>query len=454
MLRKPFSRRDFLRAAAVSAAAVGAGCRPESQDEEGTSSSTGQASGGKDALKILQWSHFVPAYDDWFDKEYTQQWGEENGVEVVVDHIDFAQIPARAAAEVSAQSGHDLFWFLSAPAAYEDEVIDHSDIVKEVEGKVGGKMIGVCERSTYNPKTKRFFGFADNWVPDPVHYRIDLWEEVGYTPETWDDVLAAAPKLKAMGNPLGIGISQDIDANMALIALMQCFGSYIQDENANVTLNSPETVEAVSFGAELYKQGMTSEVFAWDASSNNRFFESGKGSLVLNAISVLRTLEEANPELAADTGIALIPEGPVQRLGLEHLLGVYVIWKFSKKKDLAAKFLVDLAVNYKDAFVESKFYNFPSFPASVPNLDQLVSDDPVSQPPDKLAILADAEKVSTNVGHPGTVNAAIDELFNQFLIPQMFAQAAREEMTPEEAVKAADGQIKDIYDKWRDQGKI
>jgi multiple sugar transport system substrate-binding protein len=174
----------------------------------------------------------------------------------------------------------------------------------------------------------------------------------------------------------------------------------------------------------------------------------------MNAISVLRTLEEANPELAADTGIALIPEGPVQRLGLEHVLGVYVIWKFSKKKDLAAKFLVDLAVNYKDAFVESKFYNFPSFPASVPNLDQLVSDDPVSQPPDKLAILADAEKVSTNVGHPGTVNAAIDELFNQFLIPQMFAQAAREEMTPEEAVKAADGQIKDIYDKWRDQGKI
>ncbi len=60
-------------------------------------------------LTILQWSHFIPAYDKWFDNEYTKQWGKQHDVEVVVDHITFAQIPARAAAEVAARSGHDLY---------------------------------------------------------------------------------------------------------------------------------------------------------------------------------------------------------------------------------------------------------------------------------------------------------------------------------------------------------
>jgi multiple sugar transport system substrate-binding protein len=436
-------------ASAAAAGFVGA-CRPASEDDGGGGG--GQASGGKGDLKILQWSHFVPAYDEWFDNEYVPKWGEENGINVVVDHIDFAQIPTRAQAEVSAQSGHDLFWFLSAPAAFEDEVIDHADIVKEVEGKAG-KMIPVCERSTFNSKTKKFFGFADNWVPDPVHWRKSFWDDAGYEPNTWDDVLKAGPALKESGHPLGIGISQDIDANMALIAMMQCFESFIQDEEANLTINSPETVEAVEMGAAIYKAGMTPEVFAWDATSNNRFFESGKGSMILNAISAVRTMEENSPDLASDVLLSPVPEG-TQRLGLEHLLGVYVIWNFSQQKEMAQKFLVDLAVNYREAFINSAFYNFPSFPDTVKDLRELLANDETADPPGKYEALADFQDFSVNVGYPGTVNAAIDELFNAFLVPQMFAAVAREEMTAEESVKAAEAEMAPIYEKWREQGKI
>jgi multiple sugar transport system substrate-binding protein len=453
MVRRGYSRREFLRASAAAAAAAGFGaaCRPQAEGDGGGGG--GGGGGSPSQLKILQWSHFVPAYDEWFDNTYTKQWGEENDVEVVVDHIAFEEIPARAAAEVSAQSGHDLFWFLSAPASFEDQVIDHADIVSDVESKVG-KMIGVCKNSTLNAKSGKYFGFADNWVPDPVHYRNSLWEDAGYEPDTWDDVLKAGPKLKAGGHPLGIGISQDIDANMALIAMTQCFGGFIQDEEANVTINSPETVDAVKFMADLYKQGMTSEVFAWDATSNNRFLESGKGSMILNAISALRSAEANDPPLAKDIFIKPIPEGPDGRLGLEHLLGVYVIWKFAENKDMAQKFLIDLAVNYREAFINSGFYNFPSFPDSVPDLKKLIAKDKTSTPPDKLAILGNFEDFSVNVGYPGTVNAAIDELFNQFLIPQMFAQAARGEASAEDAVAAGEQQITAIYDKWREQGKI
>ena len=48
-------------------------------------------------LRILTWSHFIPAYDVWFDK-FAAQWGEKNGVKVRVDHIPHLEIPARMAA--------------------------------------------------------------------------------------------------------------------------------------------------------------------------------------------------------------------------------------------------------------------------------------------------------------------------------------------------------------------
>ena len=69
-------------------------------------------------LRIIQWSHTVPAYDRWFDA-FAAEWGAQRGTRVVVDHIAIGEIAARAAAEVAAGSGHDLVLFVSPPAAYE-----------------------------------------------------------------------------------------------------------------------------------------------------------------------------------------------------------------------------------------------------------------------------------------------------------------------------------------------
>jgi hypothetical protein len=49
-------------------------------------------------LTIVQWSHFVPAFDTWFDK-FAHDWGTKNGIQVTVDHIPEQNIPARAAGE-------------------------------------------------------------------------------------------------------------------------------------------------------------------------------------------------------------------------------------------------------------------------------------------------------------------------------------------------------------------
>jgi multiple sugar transport system substrate-binding protein len=401
-------------------------------------------------LRIIQWRHFVPAYDTWFDNTYTKIWGRKNDCEVIVDHINLTDLPARAASEVSSRSGHDIFQHLSPPAAFEDQVLNLKDVVQDVNQKLG-PMKGLARRSTYNPKTKKWFGMADNYVPDPVHYRRDWWGEAGVRPTTWENVLRGAAKLKADGHPIGIGMSNELDSNMALIALMQCFGAYIQNADAQVTLNTKQTRAAVSFMAELYRRGMTSDVFAWVPASNNNAFLAGRISLAFNAISILRTAEGQNPALARNTAILPIPKGPKQALGLEHVMGVHTIWKFAQEKALAKKYIRDQQLAYIGHFLNSKFYNFPAWPKAVPNIKKKLQRDPSG----KYTVLDRISRTATtNVGFPGYSNAAIDEVFNTWLIPQMFAQVAQGNKSAAESVRDTTSEVRRIFRKWRGRGKI
>jgi multiple sugar transport system substrate-binding protein len=409
----------------------------------------------KGDLTILQWVHFVPAYDDWFDNTWVKQWGQKNDVQVKVEHINNTLLDTRAAAEVAAQSGHDLFMAIHPMAQYEDQVINHKAIIQEIEAKVG-KYGDLGRQSTYNPKTKKYFAVSDSYVPDPVIFRHDLWNGIGEAPYTWDHVRKAAPKLKALGNPIGIGQSQELDSNMALIAFLMCFGSFIQSDTNQPTINSKNTIEAVKFMADLYKNGETADIFGWNPASNNNFLYAGTGSMILNAISATRTPEAQKLPFSKDLWIWPIPKGPHGRLGLEHVMGAYSIWKFAQNKENAQQFLADLIINYKDATNASQLYNFPSFPGAYPfkQIRKAAAAD-THPPKGKYTILTTiAEKYTHNIGYPGTTNAAIDEIFQKYLIPQMFAQVSQGKMSAADSVKSTAAQVKDIYARWKERGKI
>ena len=407
---------------------------------------------GPKELRILQWSHFVPDSDKWFD-EFAQRWGQENNVTVVSDHINYADIPARAAAEVSAQSGHDLFAFGFPPAQYEPEVVPLNDLIEEFKREYGDPY-PILERSCYNPKTDTWFAFMDFWAADPVNYRIDLFQQVGGNPDTWQGILEAGRQLKQMGNPIGIGFSPEIDTGMAMRAIMWGFGTSIQDENGEIVINKPETIEALNFARQLFQEAETEEVLAWDASSNNRFLASGRGSLILNAISALRTIEGTYPDLAPNVGLAKTAAGPVDRRGCAHWYNCFVIWKFSPNVDLAKQFLKDLVANYRDKFLASKFYDIPSFPKAVPDWQDLVQNDPNAKPTDKYAVLATAPEWTVNVGWPGYMNAAEAEIFDLWIINDMFTKVATGQAEPQAALDEAEQKINDVFKKWRDRGLI
>ncbi|MGZ4820214.1 MAG: ABC transporter substrate-binding protein [Terriglobales bacterium] len=436
------TRRDFLKTTGAAAMVAGAGpyfLFPE------------RAQAQQKTLKIAQWSHFVPDYDKWFDNEYTKAWGQKNNTNVVVDHINLNELPARAAAEVSAKKGHDLFMMLSPPAKFKDQVIDMSHVYQECEKK-HGKKIDLAHKSTFDPKTKKYFAFTDSYVPDPGNWYKEWWAEAGYPngPDTYDDLRTGAKKIRdKRGNPCGLGLAQELDTSMAMRAILWSFGGAEQDEHGNVTINSKATVEAVKYMKALYQESETPEVFTWDPSSNNRAMLAGKTSYVANAISITRQAEREHNPISSHLMISKALKGPAKRLACEHVMDCYVIWNFADNKEGAQQFLIDYIDNFKTAFEASKWYNFPCFASTVPDIKKIVLNDPAADPPDKYKVLADVLDWATNVGYPGYASAPIDEAYYSWIIPTMFAKAAKGDETPENAVKAAEQEYKRIFDRWK-----
>src|SRR6202162_4232568 len=313
------TRREFTKLTGAGALATGVGANflfPE------------RAAAQQKTLKIIQWSHFVPAWDTWFNGTYTKEWGQKNDTNVIIYNINLVDLPAPGASEVWGKKGHHLFMFLPPPAAYESSVIDMSHVYQEVEKK-HGKKIDLAHKSTYNPKTKKYFAFSDSYVPDPGNDRRDLWEKVGFPngPDTWEDLRVGGKKIKdQFGNPVGVGLSQELDTNMAMRAVLWSFGASEQDEKGSVTISSKNTLEAIKYVRALFKETMTPEVFTWDPSSNNRGILAGKLSFVCNAISVTRSAEKDNPEMSKAIMVAPALKGPVHRLAAEHVMDCYAVW--------------------------------------------------------------------------------------------------------------------------------
>lgn len=414
-------------------------------------------------LSITQWSHFVPRYDKWFD-QYAQEWGKANNVKVTVQHISYADLNSTLAAAIAAKSGPTLMQMNATPAAFVQGLQPLNDVNEAAEATYG-KGVDPCTHQTYLPTQKEWYAYCIGWVVDPGDYRESLWKTAGYPngPATYDDLLKGGTKIfKETGIPVGVGMSPEIDSEFYARSLIWSFGGHIQDACGNVTLDSPQVLDAVKYQAKLFHAAETPEVFSWNAASNNQAFVSGRASYIQNSISFYRTAQESNPKIAADTGFLPGLKGPTGKVHqTAHVWFIYVVPKYVTDKnqiEAAKKFMLDLTANYSSDTYYSKLYDFPAYPKTVPQLEQKagwIDDDPWgSQPPDKLSVMRGALAWTGWLGYPGYANPATSEIYNTFLVSTMMAEAARGEKTPEQAIKATAAQMQQIVEKWKKLGYV
>lgn len=411
-------------------------------------------------LHILQWSHFVPQYDIWFDP-FAKAWGDANGVEVTVDHVNIADLNPALSAAIDAGEGPVLVELPLAASLFIEGLRDLTDINMQAQ-ELFGPQAETCTANSYLPTNDMWYGYCHGWVPDPGDYDRALWEAAGFPngPVTYEDLLVGGEMIKNdFGVPMGLGLSPEIDSNMAMRAIIWSFGGSVQDENECVVINSPEVKEAVEYVVELYNRTMTDEVFSWNAASNNQGLIAGELSYILNSISAYRSLQKIDPEAADNIGFTPALTGPRgDQHASAHLWYIYVIPEYVEEGpelDAAKAFLLHLTANYNQATFNSELYNFPAFESTVPQLGGWLENDPFgSRPANKLTFLLTAKDWVTYLGWPGPSNPAVAEVYATNIIPTMMGRAALGEVTPEEAIAEAEAQINEIFNKWRAKGFV
>src|SRR5215213_8051329 len=127
---RSFSRRSLLKTTGAAGVAAALPLSTRMAIEAAAQQATPTRNIAGTELKILQWSHFVPAYDAWFD-DFAKAWGQANNVAVTVDHINTAEIPTTIAGEISAGEGHDLVEHISSLTQCEKPVVGMTNVVAE-----------------------------------------------------------------------------------------------------------------------------------------------------------------------------------------------------------------------------------------------------------------------------------------------------------------------------------
>jgi multiple sugar transport system substrate-binding protein len=392
-------------------------------------------------LRILQWSHFIPAYDQWFDTKFTKEWGDKRGVKVRVDHIPHLEIPARMAAEFAAGSGHDIIYNGSSilTRLYYKNLVDVTDIADAAAKKYGG---WIPAAKSLVEVEGRWYGLPIFYILAPMLYRKDLFDANNLKPpDTWELARVAARTLKPKGHPVGIALSQCADANLVWRSVAFSFGATEADPSGeNPTIDSKETREALRFAKALFDEGMTPEVFSWDDASDNRYLASGVASWIHDAISAYRTTEDTNPPVFKNTVIGLEPAGPGGKRVSVAAPNVWMVWKFSKNQQLAKEFLADLIDADLEGMVQSRGYNMPYLNARYKKPMPVIGTD------SKMQILQDFPKIVGFYGYPGPSTTPIQEVVNTFVYPDMFTKVARG-TSIEDALKWATGEYRRIYAK-------
>src|SRR5882672_9305560 len=111
-------------------------------------------------LKIVQWKHFVPDYDKWFDG-FAKEFGEKHKAKVEVDYVATADLPTAIAADISRQGGHDIFHLNGTGAwLYEQTLVDITEICKRLEKEFGG----------WIPNATSIGKVKDKWLAVPHWY--------------------------------------------------------------------------------------------------------------------------------------------------------------------------------------------------------------------------------------------------------------------------------------------
>ncbi len=382
------------------------------------------------SLAILEGTYFVAAGQDLF-KKMAQDWGQQNGVTVSTDFLNWPDLQPKIGAAVQA-GGIDIveLWpgwcFL-----YRDQLVDLTDFANGVAQKGGGFAQFVLNSSLDNGK---YYALPIGNSGTSMNYRISWFKEAGadipdpavqakegkWPDWTWDQFFAFGKKLKAQGRPIGqaLGHSTGDPQSFAYPYMWSNGAMETEKDGKTIAFNKPEFVDAMKKFIQAWKDCYDETGTSWDDNNNNRAFMSQQICATLNGSSIYIASKKSAPDVAADMNHTLMPKGPSGRF-YQFSTRTLGILKKSKNIEGAKEFLKWFADDkqYGEWFRIQEGYQVAN--------TQKWATDPVWTKDPKISVYTQNPKYGRDQGYAGQIGEKSSLAWSKYIVVDTFAKATQ-----------------------------
>jgi multiple sugar transport system substrate-binding protein len=301
----------------------------------------------------------------------------------------------------------------------------------------------------------------DGWV-QAIWYRTDMFEEVGLNPPiSWDDINAACDALPGTGNLLyALGLGTDPGQNYPHQVFEQVAISndaWPFDAAGNVTMDTPEMVEALDFYAGLQRCALPGPQY-WRGA--REAYELDQSGMLFYSTYIMDDLVEGsgmegggNVEIAVEdlpfkTGFASQMVGPNGSASYGQLVTLGIMRGADPEAQEVVKWFMT-GQNYQDVLALAPFGKVPVLESAVDGWSELspffeyYSDETLAQ------IAGGFESMQRWLFRPdydAAQRAVVGDIEGRLLIPQVISNIALEgTMTPETGAAWLQEQVEAIY---------
>ena len=393
-------------------------------------------------LRVLRPSRFVDGDERVFN-ENSQAFAAATGVDVRVDYEGWEDIRPKIAVAANVGEGPDIALAWSdEPHKFVDSLVDLTDVATYLGQRYGG----------WYPLAERFGTSGGRWIAMPIGasggrvcYRKSMLGEVGFdaVPADVDGFLDMNRKLQAAGTPGGLALGNAVgDANAWCNWLIWAFGASMVDENDQVTINSPETIEALKYGKELYSTFIPGTL-SWLDVANNKAYIDGQLSWTQNGISIYYAAKSSDDPtiqaIAEDTYHARMPTGPVGRTTERCLMLNSMIFNYTPYPNAAKAYLQFMMEHERYDPYLNACIGYWGHPLKAYENSAVWSADPKHEP--FKTVIAD----SLWDGYQGSIGEASASVLADFVVVQMVASVCADQSTPEDAAAEAERRARRYY---------
>ena len=309
-----------------------------------------------------------------------------------------------------------------------------------------------------NPATGNYAAIPfDGWI-QAIWYRGDSFEETNLNPPlSWDDINAACDALPGTGNLLyALTLGTDPGQNYPHQVFEQVAMSndaWPFDEAGNVTMNTPEMIEALAFYSELQRCALPGPQY-WRGA--REAYELDQSGMLFYSTYIMDDLVDGsglegggNVEIAVDdlagvTGFASMMEGPKGAASYGQLVTLAIPVGAAPEAQIVAEYFLT-GQNYQDVLALAPFGKVPVLESAVEGWSAL-SPYFANYSEETLAQIANGfdtmQRWLFRPDYDTTERAVVGDIEGRLLIPQAISNIALEGiMTPETAAEWLQEQV-------------